>query len=463
MGSSSFDDTGTSEVIYGVISLVRDHQLLEMRPPQYSDESLALKFSSSYANELRFVATWGRWLYWDGVCWRVDEKLDVRNRVRKLCRQAAAACSEPRIARGIASAKTVSAVESLARVDPRQSATVDQWDADPWLLNTPAGIVDLRSGKLRPAQPTDYMMKCTATAPGGDCPRWKQFLARVTGGDGELANFLQRILGYALTGSTQEHALFFFYGTGANGKSVLLSTVSGIAANYHVTAAIEAFTASTGERHPTDLAGLKGARIVTATETEEGRRWAEAKIKAITGGDKIAARFMRQDFFQFEPQFKLLVAGNHKPGLRGVDEAIRRRLHLLPFAITIPPEERDLGLIEKLRAEWPGILAWMIEGCLTWQRLGLDPPEAVILATRAYLEAEDAIAAWIEEKCEQDAQNWETSSALFMSWSAWAQQSGEPTGSLKRFVQTLEARGYPPQRHRQGRGFLGLRIRMGTY
>src|SRR5262249_4902153 len=150
-----------------------------------------------------------------------------------------------------------------------------------------------------------------------------------------------RLLGYALTGLTIEHALFFLYGTGANGKSVLMSTVAGILGSYHRTAPIETFTASTSERHPTDLAGLRGARLVTAVETEEGRRWAESKIKALTGGDRIAARFMRQDFFEFTPQFKLVIAGNHKPGLRSVDEAIRRRFNLVPFTVTIPKAERD--------------------------------------------------------------------------------------------------------------------------
>ena len=157
----------------------------------------------------------------------------------------------------------------------------------------------------------------------------------------------------ALTGITREHALFFGHGTGANGKSVFVSTVAGMMGNYHRSAPIETLTASSSDRHPTDLAGLRGARLVTAVETEEGRRWAESKIKALTGGDMIAARFMRQDFFEYTPQFKLMIAGNHKPGLRSVDEAIRRRFHLIPFTVTIPPEERDLELGDKLKGECP--------------------------------------------------------------------------------------------------------------
>jgi putative DNA primase/helicase len=270
--------------------------------------------------------------------------------------------------------------------------------------------------------------------------------------------FLRRVCGYALTGITREHALFFLYGTGANGKSVFLNTVISIFGDYHTTAAIETFTASKSEHHPTDLAHLRGARLVTATETEEGRRWAESKIKVLTGGDKIAARFMRGDFFEFVPSFKLIIAGNHMPGLRAVDEAIRRRLHLIPFSVTIPMEERDPQLWEKLKAEWPGILSWMIQGCLEWQRSGLQPPEIVKNATAAYLQAEDAIATWIDECCQLDPQAWETVADLYASWSAWATQAGEPVGSKKNFVQNLEARAYRPHRTHVGRGFYGLRI-----
>src|SRR5262249_11473132 len=156
------------------------------------------------------------------------------------------------------------------------AATVDQWDRDPWLLNAPAGVVDLRNGAVRSARAEDYMTKITATAPGGDCPQWHPFLQKVTNDDNELARYLQRVMGYALTGLTTEHALFFLYGTGANGKSVLMNTVAGIMGDYHCTAAIETFTESGRERHPTELAMLRGARLVTAIETEDGRRWAES-------------------------------------------------------------------------------------------------------------------------------------------------------------------------------------------
>lgn len=361
--------------------------------------------------------------------------------------------------RQLLSGKTIAAVERLARSDQRLAMGVDDWDRDPWLLNTRAGTVELKTGQLREHRGLDYITKMAAASPGGECPRWLAFIEKITRHDVELAAFIQRMLGYSLTGSTQEQCLFFLYGRGANGKSVMINTAAGILADYHTTAPIETFTATQTERHPTDLAGLRGARLVTAIETEEGRRWAEAKIKSLTGGDKIAARFMRQDFFEFTPQFKLIIAGNHKPALRTVDEAIRRQFHLVPFTVMIPPAERDPDLTEKLRAEWSGILQWMIDGCLAWQRDGLNPPATVRDATAAYLAAEDAIATWMEDCCTLDPNAWENSTALFGSWTGWATKAGETIGSQKAFSQKLDDRkGITKSRRSGSKGFGGIRI-----
>jgi len=440
------------------------------RPPAFSDEALALRFTESHKDRLRFVAAWGRWLIWDGSVWREDNTLKAFDLARAVCRQAAAGCNEPKVAAAIASAKTVAAVERLAKSDRRHAATVDQWDGDPWLLNTPNGVVDLRTGAMRPAQATDHMTKITATSPGGKCPLWHQFLARITGDDGELHDFLQRVFGYCLTGVTREHAMFFAYGTGSNGKGTALNTIAAVLGDYATAAPMETFTASTSDRHPNDLAMLRGARLVTAQETEEGRRWAESRIKALTGGDPITARFMRQDFFTFAPSFKLFIAGNHKPGLRGVDEAMRRRLNLLPFTVTIPAHERDRHLAEKLKPEWPGILAWAIEGCGHWQQIGLRPPASVTKATDDYLEAEDALGQWIRERClvvgevvhDRPAKGplWAASGALFASWKDWAELAGEFVVSQRRFSQALEARGFIPKRqpHTGQRGFDGIAL-----
>jgi putative DNA primase/helicase len=389
-----------------------------------------------------------------------DRTKVVFDKARLICREAARSCNE-RGAAALASRKTVWAVLSLAATDRRIAATSEQWDADPWLLNTPDGVIDLKTGVSRPHRAEDYMTKMAAVSPLASCPTplWLGFLNRITKDDADLVAFLQRMAGYSLTGFTDEHAMFFCYGTGANGKTKFLNVLTKCVANYHRTAPIETFTDSHSDRHPTDLAGLRGARLVTAVETEEGRRWAESKIKALTGGDTISARFMRQDFFEYRPQFKLIIAGNHKPGLRSVDEAIRRRLNLIPFAVTIPPAERDRELPAKLDAELPGILQWMVEGCLAWQRIGLAAPAVVTDATKAYLEAEDAMAAWLEECCCRDPQAWEQSSALFANWSSWAVKAGEQPGQQKRFTERLEARGIEYQRRRDGRGFAGLRLK----
>src|SRR5579863_7837827 len=314
------------------------------RPPDWSDEALALRFAETYGDRLRFVAAWSRWLCWDGARWKADDTKLAFDCARKICREAAAACNKRVRAINLASAKTVAAVERLAQADRRIAATADQWDRDIWLLNTPKGTVDLRTGTLSPHRREDYITKVTAVAPRGDCSGWLRFLLQVVGP--EIASYLARVCGYALTGSTAEHALFFLYGTGANGKSVLIRTIAGILGDYATTASMETFIASSIDRHPTELAALRGARLVTATETEEGRRWAESRIKALTGGDRVSARFMRQDSFEFTPQFKLLIAGNHKPTLRGVDEAIKRRMNLVPFNVTIPAAKRDEKLAE---------------------------------------------------------------------------------------------------------------------
>jgi putative DNA primase/helicase len=431
--------------------------------PPSAEDSIALAFADRHEHELRYVHKWGQWLRYHGARWSSDETKHVFDLVRNLCREIALDADKPISA--IATGKTVAAVQRMAEADRRIAATAGQWDADPWLLNTPSGIVDLRDGALQPCDPLAYMTKVTAVGPDKrhQILAWLNFLDRVTGGDAELAAFLQRVAGYSLTGSTQEHALFFHHGVGANGKSTFLGVLAGILGDYHQVAPMEAFIASHQERHPTDLAGLHGARLVTAIETEEGRRWDETKLKALTGGDRIKARFMRQDFFEYIPQFKLNIAGNHKPALRSVDEAMRRRLHLIPWNVVIPPAERDKELTAKLRAEWPGILAWMIDGCLQWQHLGLAPPAAVTDATAGYLENEDSFASWLEDYCTLDANGWERTQTLFDSWKAWCDKSGEYTGDLKRFVRTLETRGaaHGIRWHRHnvsGRGFRGLRL-----
>jgi len=426
-----------------------------------TEDALALAFTRRYHRDWRYVAAWGRWLVWDGRRWRHEETLAATDLIRSVCRQMAVRADNPKVAAKLATSGTVGGVERLARSDRRHAATTAEWDADPWLLNTPGGVVDLKTGRMRAHDRADRMTKITAATPGGDSPTWRRFLAEVTGGDVALQAYLQRMAGYALTGSTQEHALFFLFGTGANGKSVFVNTLATILGDYATSAPMDTFMETRSDRHPTDMAGLRGARFVAAIETEQGRRWAESKVKSLTGGDKISARFMRQDFFEFFPQFKLFVAGNHKPAIRNIDEAMKRRLHLIPFTITVPPQQRDKHLQQKLLAERDGILAWAVEGCLAWQRLGrLDPPRCVVDATEEYFEAEDALGRWLDERCVREPNAKSLTADLFNDWRQWAEAAGEFAGSQKRFADLLLTRGVEKWRNTVGlRGFRGVGLK----
>jgi putative DNA primase/helicase len=426
--------------------------------PPPSDDALALLFADRYAGRLCYVAKWSQWLSWTGTHWRPDDTLAVWDFVRDELREAASQC-KPRIAKEVTSAKTVAAVERLARTDRRLAATTEQWDADRWLLNTPDGAVDLKTGKLRRHRAEDYLRKITAVGPSGDCPRFKAFLAKIMNDDEALVAYLQRVFGYCLTGDVSEQAIFFNYGVGQNGKTVLMSTVAGMLGDYCLATPIETFTESRNDRHPTELARMLGARLVTATETEAGRYWAESRLKELTGGERIPARFMHKDFFEYLPQFKPFISGNHKPRLRSVGVAMRRRVNMIPFAVTIPDSERDPGLADKLKDEWPGVLEWAIEGCLEWRERGLAPPEAVTKATDAYFAGEDGYADWIADRCEVIPGSVSRSSDLFASWRDWAEKAGQRAGDTKRFREEMERLGFPPKHTRDGNYYLGLRIR----
>ncbi|MEW6100581.1 MAG: phage/plasmid primase, P4 family [Pseudomonadota bacterium] len=425
-----------------------------------TEDALALAFTRRYHRDWRYVAAWGRWLVWDGRRWRNEETLAATDLIRGVCRHAALQADNPKLAAKLATSGTVGGVERLARADRRHAATTAEWDADPWLLNTPGGVVDLRTGRLRAHDRADRMTKITTATPAGDCPTWRRFLAEVTGGDADLQAYLQRVSGYCLTGSTREHALFFLYGTGANGKSVFVNTLATILGDYAASAPMDTFMEARGDRHPTDMAGLRGARFVSSIETEQGRRWNESKVKAITGGDKVSARFMRQDFFEYTPQFKLVIAGNHKPAIRNVDEAMKRRLHLIPFTVTIPPERRDAMLTDKLLAERDGILAWAVEGCLAWQREGLQPPASVVSATAEYFDEEDAVGDFLDEEAQRHPQARVAVADVFQRWQDWAGRRGEYVGTSRWLAQQLANRGFERTRIHGGvKALAGLSLK----
>lgn len=428
-----------------------------------TEDSAALEFVTARGDDLRFCHDTGCWFRWNDNAWVQDRTKLAFQWARELARRLAEDMGE-RQRYTMLKTSFATGVEKFAKGDQRVAVTIDFWDSDPWLLGTPDGTVDLRTGALRPPFREDGITKSTLVAPNNsDCPRWLQFLSETTGADSELIRFLQQWCGYSLTGATREHALVFVYGPGGNGKSVFLNIVTAILKQYAATAAMDTFTASRNEKHPTDIAMLRGARLVTASETEEGRAWAESRIKQMTGGDRLTARFMRQDFFEFVPQFKLMIVGNHKPVLRNVDEAARRRFLIVPFERK--PEKPDRELEAKLMKEAPGILQWMIQGCIDWQRNGLLKPASVIAATEEYFSDQDLFAHWLADECECEVGNMELSEAsspLFRSWSDFAKSAGNSPGTQQSFKDQMIRHRFKFVRGRKAREFFGIRLKPKT-
>lgn len=440
--------------------------------PLYSDQWLAERVAQRQRRHLRYVPQKRSYLVWADGRWAMDAELLAEDVIRRelkalgleALRAAGASAAErkaaEKVAHAICSAGKVEAVARLVRADRAIAVSVAALDYDPWTLNTPAGLVDLRTGEIAAADPDALATKITAVPPAFDaaCPRWEAFLAEATGDDADLAAYLQRLFGYCLTGSTREQQVTFIYGPGGNGKSVFLNVLTGILGDYATVAAMDTFTAKSATAHPTDVAALAGARLVTASETAAGKRWDEQRLKQLSGGEPVSARFLYQDAFTFLPQFKLAFVGNHKPELRDVDAAMRRRLHLVPF--TQAPRVVDKELGAKLREEWPAILAWAIRGCLAWHADGLVPPASVRAATEEYFADEDAIGRWLADCSVPDATAIETTTALFASWSAWAAANGEYVGSQKRLVSALAAKPLERWRepHSRRRGFRGVKL-----
>jgi putative DNA primase/helicase len=421
-------------------------------------------FARRFGDKLRFCHDTGKWYEWTGTHWQVDKIAKAFQFVRELGREYTedARTGELKEVRKVSFA---GGVERFARSDPAFAVTSENWDSDPMLLGTPAGTVDLRTGELRAANPADCITKITSVGPSdaANCPRWVQFLDETTGGDAELVRFLQQWCGYCLTGITREHALVFVYGPGGNGKSVFLNVVTLILQQYAATSSMDTFTASRNDRHLTEIAKLCGARLVAASETEEGKPWAESRIKQLTGGDRISARFMRQDEFEFVPQLKLMIIGNHKPVLRNVDDAARRRFLIVPFERK--PAVPDLDLGQKLVAEAPGILRWMIDGCLDWRQNHLSRPATVLAATENYFEEQDVLSQWIAEECDHEPGNphkWETVAGLFEAWREYCSHIGEEPETSRAFGDKLERKGCFRAKKQNKRVLAGIRLKNRT-
>jgi putative DNA primase/helicase len=415
---------------------VTDDQSIEV-----TEDGVARGFVAKHGDIVRFDHVASKWFIWVGDHWKRDETQQAFQWSRELAR-VASIDSDGSEFKNARKASFAGGVERLARSDQRVSVTSEQWDPDPMVLGCPGGMIDLLTGQVVSADPASHITRCTAIAPQtGSCPRWIEFLMEATGDDEEAVHFLQVWFGYLLTGKTSEHVLLFLYGPGGNGKSLFLNIIKRVMGDYAKTAGMDTFSATSGERHPTDLADLKGARLVSASETEEGRSWAESRIKSITGGDPVTARFMRSDFFTYMPTYKLMIVGNHQPVLKNVDEAIRRRFLILPF--TRKPLRPDAELENRIwHEEASQIFAWAIRGCLEWQSKGLPRPRSITSATEQYFEDQDLFGAWLEDSCDLgDRTNGETAAHLFVSWKFFCEAAGERPGSQKALGNRLRVRG----------------------
>ncbi len=469
-------------------------------PEQLTDTGNARRFARQHGHNLRYVATYGKWLVWDGQRWTLDETGQVMRWAKETAMsfyadaarfnelaaaalakaQAAALEDDPAIGEtanaelkrlqklAASHAKhalicqgraRLEAMVKLAESEPPIPARAGDFDQAPWLLNCTNGTLDLRTFKLHAHRRGDMLTQLCPTPyePGAQCPTWLAHLERIFDGDAELTSYFHRYAGYCLTGDVSEQTLLIPHGSGANGKSVTVRAVLDVMGPDYAGQAAPDLLVMSRDRHPTELADLRGKRLIASIEVDDGRRMAEGLVKQLTGGDFVKARRMREDFFQFEPTAKLFLVTNHKPEVRGTDHAIWRRIRLLPFEVTIPAKERDKKLQAKLQAEAAGILAWLVRGCLAWQREGLEPPQKVMAATQEYQAENDTIGAFLEECTAKHEGARVKANTLFQAYEAWCDQWGEKARlNGKRFGQAIAERGFVKERDMYGFHYVGL-------
>jgi len=431
----------------------------------------ARRFAARFGAEVRYCESWGKWLTWDHKRWKTDDCRAVDALGKEIGKrlfleyEKLAPKFDPETAEDKAVLKMMSswcrvsngdhglrAMLALARSEPVIPVVPAQLDRDPWLFNVVNGTIDLRTGKLRPHERAEYITKLAPVEfqEGADCKRWCAFLNTVLP-DADLRAFVRRLVGYCLTGSTQEHVLPFLYGVGANGKSTFLNTVLALlGTDYAIKAPTDLLLAKKNESHPTELADLFGKRFVACIEAEDGRRLAESLVKELTGGDRIRARRMREDFWEFQATHKIWLAANHKPQVRGTDHGIWRRIKLIPFTVIIPDDKQDKELPGKLLTERSGILNWALIGCQEWQQAGLGEPSAVKAATAEYRNEMDVLGDFIAQRCTVADGCEVGTSELYEAYKAWAESAGERQIAQKRFSQQLAERGFQSDRYTSG-------------
>lgn len=460
----------TSQQTSSAVREVEPRSELDVRAYHRTDLGNADRLVDRHGADLRYLHTWSRWLVWDDRRWKLDDTGEATRRmvetIRHLVVQAneleEAEEREKLLKHALASERDarVRAALSLAESVDGIPVLHDELDADPLLLNVANGTLDLRSGKLREHRRDDLISKLAPVPydPAATAPGFDRFLRRVLPDD-ELRNFVVILLGYSLTGLTDEQLLAILYGSGSNGKTTLIEVLRALLGDYGQQAPAETFL-ERRDTIPNDVARLRGARFVAATETGEGRRLNEVLVKRLTGGDTIAARFLRAEWFEFRPQFKAWLATNHKPEVRGTDEAIWRRIRLVPFTVRIPDEERDPQLAAKLREELPGILTLAVNGCQEWLANGLPAAAAVTDATSAYRAESDLVGRFIDDCCHVDANMKAKAGELYTRYGYWAQSNGEHTLTAKQLGQRLAERGLIPRRGAGGtRWWQGIGLR----
>jgi putative DNA primase/helicase len=399
-----------------------------------NDTERAQRFAKKYANELKYVQAWKKWLVWNGVRWVPDEDGAVFRKAQEiptlLLKEAAEINDDDRRKKAAGAAiragdrSKLEAMIKLAECQPGIAASPTLFDSDPWLLGVANGVINLRTGEFREARNEDYITKqaCVTYDPAATCPLWEKFLSRVFADDAELISFIQRAVGYTLTGTISEQCLFFPYGTGQNGKSTFIECKHRLLGTYAIKASPALYTMNRWGTEPEgEIARLKGTRLATGSETEEGARLAEARVKDITGGDTLTGRELYCHPFNFPPTHKLWIYGNHLPDIRGNDDGIWRRIRLIPFEVKITDGEKDPELLEKLLRELPGVLNWAIKGCLEWRENGLGTPSTVVEATAEYRVEEDEIGEFLAG-CYQGGRV--ERSSLYGLYLQWAKDCG---------------------------------------
>jgi putative DNA primase/helicase len=432
---------------------------------QCSDFGNAERLALRYGEDLRYCYPWRGWLVWDGQRWRQDDTGEVERRAQATVQGMYAEVADTpdrerreRLAKWALVSESdqhLKAMVRQAQSQPGIAIRPDELDRDPWRLNCLDGTLDLRTGELRRHRREDLLTKLVPVAydANAPCPRWEQFLGEIFAHDQELITFIRRAVGYSLTGDTRERALFICYGLGRNGKSVFLETIAALLGDYAQRTPTRTLMAKHDGAIPNDVAMLKGMRFVHASESGEGKRLDEEFIKDATGEDTIAARFMRAEWFQFKPQFKLWLRTNHRPTIRGTDPAIWDRPRLIPFTRRFDDEEQDKELAAKLRAELPGILAWAVGGCLSWQMHGLGLPKAIKQATDAYREEMDVLGEWLADCCVISPHVTASSGDLYRSYGRWCEANAEKPLTRKPFASRLVERGFVAEKGTHGARF----------